>query len=87
LYFESIQAGAPVASNFGAQSFLGLGYVFRLQRQAHSSRPSHANDGSTWTRLSRHSVDRKPVSIVLVTAQASLANPSADFDYFELYQQ
>jgi len=87
LYFDNIQAGAPVGGNFAAQSFLGLDYVLRLRRQGKSYSASYSNDGSNWTPLGSHTVDRAPVSVGLIAAQATVANPYADFDYFELSQQ
>ena len=87
LYFDSIQHGAPVGGNFAAQSLLGLDYVLRLQRQGNSYTASYSNDGSNWTPLGSHTVDRAPVSIGLIAAQATVAAPYAEFDYFELSQQ
>jgi beta-xylosidase len=87
LYFDNIQNGAPIGGNFATQSFLGLDYVLRLQRLGNSYAASYSNDAMNWTPLGSHTVDRTPVSIGLIAAQATVGNPHADFDYFELAQQ
>jgi hypothetical protein len=84
LYFDNIQNGAPFGGNFATQSFLGLDYVLRLQRQGNSYTASYSNDALNWTPLGSHSADRKPVWVGLIAAQAKTAGNFADFDWFEI---
>lgn len=86
LYFDDIQDGAPVDGNFGTQSFLGVDYQLRLQRQGNTYTASYSTDGSTWTTVGSHTADRTPVSIGLIAAQAGQAGNYADFDWFQISQ-
>lgn len=87
LYFDHIQNGAAVGSNFATQSLLGLDYALRLERQTNAYTALFSTDGSNWTPLGSHTAEQAPASIGLIAAQATVANPYADFDYFELTQE
>jgi predicted amidohydrolase YtcJ len=84
LYFDNIQGGSPVGGNFPAPSLLGVDYLLRLQRQGHGYSASYSTDGSNWVSLGSHTVDKAPMSIGLIAAQAESAGNYADFDYFEI---
>jgi hypothetical protein len=84
LYFDNIQNGAAVGGNFATPALLGLDYVLRLERQGTTYAVSDSTDGTSWTPLGSHTVAAPPVSIGLIAAQATVANPYADFDYFEI---
>lgn len=84
LYFDSIQNGSPVGGNFATQSFLGVDYLLRLQRQGNSYDAAYSTDGSSWVPLGSHTVDRPPVSMGLIAAQAETPGNFADFDYVEI---
>jgi beta-xylosidase len=84
LYFDNIQDGSPVGGNFAAPSLLGVDYLLRLQRQGNGYSASYSTDGSTWAPLGSHTVDKAPVSIGLIAAQAGTPGNYADFDYFEM---
>ena len=84
LYFDNIQDGSAVGGNFATQSFLGLDYVLRMERHGSSYSASYSNDGAAWTAVGTHTVDRAPVSIGLIAAQAGEAGNFADFDYYQM---
>ncbi|MCJ7512182.1 MAG: hypothetical protein MUO23_04355 [Anaerolineales bacterium] len=84
LYFDNIQNSTPVGGNFATPSSLGVDYLFRLERQSDSYAATYSTDGSTWVPLGTHSVDRNPVSVGLIAAQAKTAGNFADFDWFEI---
>ncbi len=84
LYFDNIQNGAPVGGNFATQSFLGVDYLLRLQRQGNSYTASYTSDNSTGAALGSHTVDKAPVAIGLIAAQAETPGNFADFDYVEI---
>ena len=84
LYFDSIQNGSPVGGNFATQSLLGVDYLLRLQRQGNTYDAAYSTDGSSWVPLGIHTVDRPPVSMGLIAAQAETPGNFADFDYVEL---
>lgn len=86
LYFDNIQAGSTVGGNFATQSLLGVDYLLRLERQGNSYSAAYSTDGSTWFPLGSHTIDKVPVSIGLIAAQAETAGNFADFDYFEMTQ-
>lgn len=87
LYFDNIQNGASVGGSFPAPAALGLDYVLQLQRQGNTYTASYATDGSSWTTTGAHTVDGTPTSIGLIAAQSTVAQPYADFDYFEMTSQ
>jgi hypothetical protein len=84
LYFDNIQGGSPVGGNFAAPSLLGVDYLLRLQRQGNTYDAAYSTDGSTWVPLGSHTVDRPPISMGLIAAQAETPGNFADFDYVEL---
>lgn len=84
LYFDNLQNGAAVGGNFATQAVLGFDYVLQLQRQGNTYSASYSNDGTSWLPVGSHTVDKAPVSIGLIAAQSTVANPYADFDYFEM---
>jgi hypothetical protein len=86
LYFDDIQDGAPVGGNFATQSLLGLDYLLRLEHQANTYTASYSTDGATWQTVGSHDVEKAPLSIGLIAAQSTVANPYADFDWFEITQ-
>jgi hypothetical protein len=87
LYFDNLQNGAPVGGNFATPSFLGLDYLLRLQRQGNTYTASYIDSNSSSGVLGSHTVDKTPVSIGLIAAQSTVAQPYADFDYFEVTSQ
>jgi hypothetical protein len=87
LYFDNLQDGSPVGGNFATQSYLGVDYLLRLQRQGSSYSASYSPDDSAWVSLGSHSVDRPPVSVGLIAAQAETPGNYADFDYVEITSQ
>jgi len=87
LYFDNIQDGAAVGSNFAAPTALGLDYVLRLQRQGNTYTASYADSNGGSGVVGSHTVDKSPVSIGLIAAQSTVASPYADFDYFEMTSQ
>jgi hypothetical protein len=82
-YFDNLQGGSVVGSNFATPAALGLDYVLRLVRQGNTYLASFSTDGSAWTALGSHTFDGTPASIGLIAAQSTVASPYADFDYFE----
>ena len=87
LYFDDIQNGSPVGGNFATPSILGLDYLLRLQRQGNTYTASYIDSNSSSGVLGSHTVDKTPVSIGLIAAQSTVAQPYADFDYFEVTSQ
>jgi hypothetical protein len=87
LYFDNLQNGTPVGGNFATPSFLGLDYLLRLQRQGNTYTASYIDSNSSSGVLGSHTVDKTPVSIGLIAAQSTVAQPYADFDYFEVTSQ
>ncbi len=86
LYFDNIQDGSAVGGNFATQSLLGVDYLLRVQRQGNTYSAAYSTDGSTWFPLGSHAVDKLPISIGLIAAQAGTPGNYADFDYFEMTQ-
>jgi len=84
LYFDDIQNGTPVGGNFATQALLGLDYMLQVQRQGNTYLASLSTDGTSWTAVGSHSIDTAPVLVGLIAAQATVANPYADFDYFQM---
>jgi len=87
LYFDNIQDGSTVGGNFATQSLLGIDYLLRLERQGNSYSAAYSTDGVSWVPLGGHTVDRTPISVGLIAAQAGTPGNFADFDYFEMTQQ
>lgn len=87
LYFDNIQDGSPVGGNFATPSVLGLDYVLRLQRTGNSYTASYTDSNGTGGVVGSHTVDKTPLSIGLIAAQSTVAQPYADFDWFEMESQ
>jgi beta-xylosidase len=86
LYFDNLQDGSPVGGNFASPAALGLDYSLRLQRTGNTYTASYTDSSGGSGTLGSHTVDGTPVSIGLIAAQATVAQPYADFDYFEMSQ-
>jgi len=84
LYFDNIQNNAAVGGSFATQSYLGVDYLLRLQRQGNSYVASFTPDNAPGGNLGTHTVEKSPVSIGLIAAQAETAGNYADFDYVEI---
>ena len=84
LYFDNIQNNATVGGSFATQSYLGVDYLLRLQRQGNSYVASFTPDNAPGGNLGTHTVEKSPVSIGLIAAQAETPGNFADFDYVEL---
>jgi beta-xylosidase len=87
LYFDNLQNGSAEGGNFATPALLGLDYLLRLERQGNVYTASYSTDGSNWQSIGSHTVDKAPASIGLIAAQSTVANPYADFDYFEMESQ
>ncbi|MBM3121909.1 MAG: hypothetical protein FJZ97_06945 [Chloroflexi bacterium] len=84
LYFDNIQNGSAVGGNFANPAVLGFDYTLRLQRTGNTYTASYTDSNGGSGTLGSHTVDGTPVSIGLIAAQATVAQPYADFDYFEM---
>jgi len=84
LYFDNIQNNAAVGGSFATPSYLGVDYLLRLQRQGNSYVASFTPDNAPGGNLGTHTVEKSPVSIGLIAAQAETAGNYADFDYFQM---
>lgn len=84
-YFDHLQNGSPVGGNFGTTGSSGES-VLRLVRQGYLYTAYYQVDGVNWIQLGSHTVDRAPLSIGLIAAQAPSAGAYAEFDWFEISQ-
>jgi hypothetical protein len=84
LHFDNIQNNASVGGNFATPSYLGVDYLLRLQRQGNNYVASFTPDNAPGGNLGTHAVEKSPVSIGLIAAQAETAGNYADFDYVEI---
>jgi hypothetical protein len=82
-YFDNIQSGAPVGTNFAAPGTGSSDDLLRLVRQG-STYTAHVFDGTNWVEIGSHSVDREPISIGLIAAQSPSSNAFAEYDYYEI---
>lgn len=87
LYFDNLQDGSPVGGNFATPATLGFDYVLRLERRGNTYTASYTDSNGGSGTLGSHTVGGTPVSIGLIAAQATVAQPYADFDYFEMTSQ
>lgn len=87
LYFDNLQDGAAVDGNFATPALLGVDYVLRLQRTGNAYTASYTDSNGAGGGVGSHSVDQAPVLIGLIAAQSTVAQPYADFDYFEMTSQ
>jgi hypothetical protein len=87
LYFDSIQGGAAAGGNFATPAALGLDYTLRLQRTGNTYTASYMDSNGSSGTLGSHTVNKAPGSIGLIAAQSTVAQPYADFDYFEMTSQ
>lgn len=84
-YFDNLQNGSAVGSNFGTPSSSEQS-VLRLVRQGNTYTAHFQVDGVNWIKIGTHQVDRQPLSIGLIAAQAQSAGSYAEFDWFEISQ-
>jgi hypothetical protein len=84
-YFDNLQNGSAVGGNFGTTGSSGES-VLRLVRQGDLYTAYYQVDGVNWIQLGSHTVDRPPLSIGLIAAQAPSAGAYAEFDWFEISQ-
>jgi beta-xylosidase len=84
MYFDNIRNSSAVGGNFASPAALGIDYVLRLERVGNTYTASYSTDESNWLSVGSHVVDLTPASVGLIAAQATVAQPYADFDYFEL---
>lgn len=84
-YFDNLQNGSVVGGNFGTQGS-NTQSILRLVRQGNTYTASYQVDGVTWVNVGSHSIDRQPISIGLIAAQAQSAGNYAEFDWFEVAQ-
>lgn len=82
-YFDNLQNSLPVGSNFGAANSSAQS-VLRIARQGNTYTAYYQTDGVNWVLIGSHTVDRQPVSIGLIAAQAQTAGAYAEFDYLEI---
>lgn len=82
-YFDNLQNGAIVGNNFGTPSSSNLN-LLRLVRQGNLYTAYHQIDNAAWVEIGSHTVDRQPVSVGLIAAQAPAGGVFAEFDWFEV---
>jgi predicted amidohydrolase YtcJ len=83
-YFDNLQAGASVGGNFASAGLGGSEDLLRLVRRGDTYTAYYLVDDTTWIEVGSHTVDRPPVSVGVVAAQASAPGPVAEFDFFEI---
>jgi beta-xylosidase len=84
-YFDNLQNASPVGNNFGTTNSSAQS-ALRIARQGNTYTAYYQTDGVNWVALGSHTVDRQPVSIGLIAAQAQSAGAYAEFDYFVISQ-
>jgi hypothetical protein len=85
-YFDNLQAGAPINGNFATRGLGASDDRLRLVRQGVTYTAFYLVDDATWIEIGSHVVDRAPVSVGLIAAQAPAAGTFAEFDFFEMSQ-
>ncbi len=86
IYFDHIEGGSFVGSNYAmTTAVLGDAYL-RLMRQGTVYTGYVSTDGANWTLVGVHTVTIKPTKIGLRASNQSQGAPeiSADFDFFTL---
>jgi predicted amidohydrolase YtcJ len=83
-YFDNLQAGTSVGSNFASAGSGGSEDQLRLARRGDTYSAYYIVDDATWIEIGSHTVDQPPVSVGLVAAQAQDAGAVAEFDWFEV---
>jgi predicted amidohydrolase YtcJ len=83
-YFDNIQYGAVVGTNFATPGLGGSDDHLRLVRQRNTYTAYVLVDDANWLAIGSHRVDRPPLSIGLIAAQAPAPGPVAEFDFFEM---
>lgn len=84
-YFDNLQNGSALGGNFGTANSSSQS-LLRIVRQGNTYTASYQTDGVNWVTIGSHTVDRQPVSIGLIAAQAPSAGVYAEFDYLEINQ-
>ncbi|HET7010156.1 MAG TPA: hypothetical protein VFI11_05225 [Anaerolineales bacterium] len=82
-YYDSLEAGSAVGGNFASAGFGGSEDLLRLVRRGNTYTAYYLVDDTTWIEVGSHMVDRAPISVGLIAAQAPAAGTFAEFDYFE----
>lgn len=82
-YFDNIQNKSAVEGNFGTAVAAAQSLV-RIVRQGSMYTAYYQTDGVNWVVIGSHTVNRQPVSVGLIAAQAPSAGTYAEFDYFEI---
>jgi predicted amidohydrolase YtcJ len=85
-YFDDVQDGSPVGGNFASPGFGATEDELRLVRTGDTYTAYYLVDDTTWIEVGSHTVDRQPVSVGLIAAQAPSTGPYAEFDDFEMTQ-
>lgn len=84
-YFDNLQNGSAVGGNSGTAGSSSVSQI-RVVRQGNTYTAYYQTDGVNWVVIGSHTVDRQPVSIGLIAAQAPAAGVFAEFDYIEINQ-
>ena len=84
-YFDNLQNGSATGGNFGVTEPGGQATI-RIVRQGNAYIAYYQTDSVNWVMIGSHMVDRQPVSVGLIAAQAPSAGAYADFDYIEISQ-
>ncbi len=84
-YVDNLQNGSTVGENFGKAGSGNISQI-RIVRQGSTYTAYYQTDSVNWNVIGSHTVDRQPVSIGLIAAQASSAGSYAEFDYIEINQ-
>jgi predicted amidohydrolase YtcJ len=85
-YFDNLQRGVPVGSNYATPAYGGTEELLRLVRQGNRYTAYYQVDDSTWIEVGSHSVDVLPEAGGLIAAQATAPGAYAEFDWFEVRQ-
>lgn len=84
-FFDNLQNGSTVGENFGTSGSSSTSQI-RIVRKGNNYTAYYQTDGVNWNVIGSHTVDRQPVSIGLLAAQAPSAGSFAEFDYIEINQ-
>lgn len=83
-YFDNIENGGAVGSNFADSTSSGSVDTLRIVRVGTSYTAYFLGQEGVWIEMGSHSVQGQPASVGLVASQALQAGLYADFDQFEL---